>query len=688
MQPGNTRTADVDVVLAAGSMAGDADFKVARDKAFRKARRHTFLVRALRLVLPVAAVGLLASYGVFMRQTYRVEVGKGELSFGSVAISTEALKAYDPKYEGFNKDGGRYVFAAKSAEQDFRQTGPIKLETIDGRLIDAASSATRLKAVRGDYFDKTGVLELYERIDVDTDSGMTAKLTRASVDTKQSRIESMEPVTVDMPGSQVRGQRMVLEQKKRLVVFDGGVQTRLTQDESKARTPRPEGASGLVTGTGPIDIVSRQLTVDDIGKTALFAGEVVAKQGEATLSTPELEVVYEGNATAPGASAAAPAGAPAASANRVKVIRARRDVVMVSGTQRATGSGAEFDQVEDTMRLQGPVEISQEPDRKATGDDAFVENKRDTVLLTGASVVVTQARNVLRGRRLFVNRKIGTMQMTSPASAGVPAGRVSARLYSGDAEQPASAARKRPAPAPAAKDSGLMPNFQRDPNEPIDIEAVTLDVDDRVKTAVFRGDVVAVQGLYTIRTPELVAMYTGDSSISFTNGTAPSASAAAADKKPGSELRRVEARTRVAITSKDGQSATGSFAVFDPKTNIATLTGDVTVTREGAIVRGPKATIDMNTGIFNVAQADPGASAATSNTSFKGRPALLFYPDQAKEAAKKAVKKDATAATPPAAKDAAVPAAAAQPKASSWSAETKAAPAPRSAPVQSPVDRD
>jgi LPS export ABC transporter protein LptC/lipopolysaccharide transport protein LptA len=673
--------ADLTVPITGTSIRtyGGTGPNAARELAFRMARRHTAFVRVLRVLLPVTAVGLLLGYTLFVRQTFRLQKGTGQLSFSTVSISTESLKAYDPHYEGFNKDGGRYVINAKSAEQDFRQTGPIKLETIDARMMETNNNVTRLKSPSGEYFDKTGLLELYSRIEVDGDNGLKARLTRATVNTKESRIESNEPVLVEMPGSTVRGRRMVIEQKKRLVVFSDGVETRLTQDQSRTRPTRTDATPVLTSGDGPIDIVSRTLAIDDVKKTALFSGDVVAKQGQATLNAPELEVLYEDNGAAK--DGAAPGGSPdqtsapkadrVPTTNRVKLIRVPKDVVIVNGTQRATGSSAEFDQRQDVLVLHGPVVITQEPDRKATGDEAVVDNKQDTMLLTGA-VVVTQARNTLRGRRLLVNRRAGTMQMTTPADGSGPAGRVYARLYSADADQPGQPAKKRPAPKAASPSEGsLMPTVRNDPNEPIDIDAASLDVDDHAKTATFRGNVVAVQGEYTVRTPELVAMYTGDSGVAFGTLTP---TAAASDKKQSSELRRVEARQRVVITSKDGQSATGDLAVFDPKANTATITGNVTLTRGDAITRGRKATMDMTTGTFNMAEE---VDAATSNGSAGGatkvRPTFLIIPEKAREAQKKAAEKngESKSGEKPAA-SAAPPTRA--PNASSWSAETKLPP--------------
>ena len=90
--------ADQIVAQSAGQSAGkgvpaartrqrmDFDFAADREVAFRRARRHTWLVRTLRLVLPVTAVALFASYGLFVQRSVKISKGKGSFSFDSASI--------------------------------------------------------------------------------------------------------------------------------------------------------------------------------------------------------------------------------------------------------------------------------------------------------------------------------------------------------------------------------------------------------------------------------------------------------------------------------------------------------------------------------------------------------------------------------------------------------------------------
>ena len=96
---------------------------------------------------------------------------------------------------------------------------------------------------------------------------------------------------------------------------------------------------------------------------------------------------------------------------------------------------------------------------------------------------------------------------------------------------------------------------------------------------------------------------------------------------------RIEARRKVLITSKDGQSATAEWANFDVKANTALLGGGVVVVRGKDIAEGPRLKIDLTTGMYRFeVEAEAGAGTgregalpisasppATSSGSAEGR---------------------------------------------------------------------
>ncbi|MGE3710142.1 MAG: LPS export ABC transporter periplasmic protein LptC, partial [Hyphomicrobiaceae bacterium] len=602
------------------------DFDQDRSAAFRRARRHTRLVSVLRIALPVIAVGLFSTYGLFLRSSFRLSLSEGQqLSIGHVSISTEALVAHDPRYEGFDKKGGRFVVHSKTARQTIGQKGPVQLQSIDGTLTDANDMVTVLKAPTGTFDTETNVLELFEKIEVASQNGMRADLTRATVHTKDGIITSDRPVLITMPSGTVRGRALRIEQKERRATLSGGVTAHLKRQEDGAAGKRPSSGTAptMMRSDQPVDITSASLVIDDVAKTATFTGNVVATQDGATLQTEVLAVAYEGDAPAQAAGSLAKSGADTAlSGGRVKRLIAKTPLVMTRGADRVTGASGEFDTVTEKAVLHGPVELTSGPDRRATGDRADMDNKNDIMLLTG-DVVVVQERNVLKGTQLLVQRKTGKMSMTAHAVPGQPQNvhsrRISARLYQADAKAGAKAAKRKGWAAADPKNGNpMVQTFNADPDLPIDIEADRLDVDDRAKTAIFRGNVVAKQGDYTMRTEELVAVYSGDTGMmAGADGAAVKPNPAKGDKA-GAQIEKVRSPGRVSVATKDGRSARGSSAEFDLSANTIVLSGDVMLTQYKSAARGSRALIDLKSGTMQILE-NALARATSGSTISKKR---------------------------------------------------------------------
>ena len=140
------------------------------------------------------------------------------------------------------------------------------------------------------------------------------------------------------------------------------------QTKSKA-----EGRSGPLGEMGsskaPINIDSDKLDVFDKEGRAVFSGNVVAVQGDATMRCSSLNIFYEqaqktGAAGAKPAAASAPAGGLGGIGGdnaSIKKIDCAGPVTIVSKTQVATGDNAEFDRVANRVYLIGNAAISDGP---------------------------------------------------------------------------------------------------------------------------------------------------------------------------------------------------------------------------------------------------------------------------------------------------------------------------------------
>lgn len=653
-----------------GSASGSRGFVIAsaadRARAFRAARRHTWLVRFLRVVIPLAAVGAMASFAVPLIVTSLLQSEGIEVQ--NIKIDTKNLVMEAPTYDGFGKDGMRYNVRAREAITDLKQTGPVRLNAIEGVMTEANGTVTNLTATWGTFDQKKDILELYENIDIVGSTGLKARLTRATVYTKESKVISPEPVVAENATSTIRARSMQLEQKKRIAAFKSDVHVTLKPQTKSGPVPAatattktrsPAAVPGLMANSGlPIEVTSDTLDVDDNVRTALFKTGVVARQGEAALEAPELKISYEGRATLDGGQQA---GAAGAEQGRLRAVAARGGVTATQKDDRSTSETLDFDAQSERAVLSGNVILTSGAERRVTGDVAEFDQKADTALVTGAEVVATQGRNTLKGRRLFMDRKAGTTRLESPAGGGAAAGRIAAVFYQEETKAQGRSSQK-PASGWATETTGLQ--FRTDPNAPIEIDAETLDVTESKKTAVFRGNVVAKQADFSVRTVELTAHYTGQAGL--TSQETPLAGPKG--QSGGAQLTRVEARQKVVVTSKDGREVTGDWADFDVKGNTITVGGKVAVADGKNIIDGPEGSrlvIDMATGQSRFDQPSTGAptrgstqpsisasppatsSAPTGGTSdrpcppgmvcSKGRFSVVLYPKEAAQTAKSKV---------------------------------------------------
>ena len=151
-----------------------------------------------------------------------------------------------------------------------------------------------------------------------------------------------------------------------------------------------------------------------------------------------------------------------------------------------------------------------------------------------------------------------------------------------------------------------MQGFSQNRDQPIQIEAASLEMRDKKKEATFTGNVKVVQGDTTMTSKTLVVFYESNSA----SGAPPPANSKAAAKSapiqsatpgPGgaSSIKRLEARGNVVVTQKD-QVVTGETAVFDTKTNLVTMLGGVVLTQGKNVLRGDRLLVDMTTGVSRV----------------------------------------------------------------------------------------
>jgi lipopolysaccharide export system protein LptA len=159
-----------------------------------------------------------------------------------------------------------------------------------------------------------------------------------------------------------------------------------------------------------------------------------------------------------------------------------------------------------------------------------------------------------------------------------------------------------PAQAQRSPAQSILQDQNQD--QPVQIDAATLEVQDKNKMATFSGDVHVVQGDMTMKCQTLVVFYGPEHGAS----AGPTiASAALPNAQPGAraapgampqgaqDIRRIEARGGVTVTTKD-QNASGDLGVYDLKKKTITLTGNVVVSQGKNVLHGERVVVDTTTG--------------------------------------------------------------------------------------------
>ncbi|MCJ2071559.1 organic solvent tolerance protein OstA [Methylobacterium sp. J-030] len=203
-------------------------------------------------------------------------------------------------------------------------------------------------------------------------------------------------------------------------------------EKPAARKDSPFGNIGG-SGKDPIKIDADRLDVFDRENKAIFAGNVVAVQGESTIRCSTMTVYYKRGKETPGKDTPGKDAKGDAKVSETATEAAPARNPAENGIQK--------------VDCAGPVTVVQK-DQVATGDHAVFDQDAKRIVLTG-NVVLSQCQNVTRGQRLVYDMNTGRANMDPVAG-----GRVSALFVPGekaDAKDGKAKGCTQPPPKPKAQ---------------------------------------------------------------------------------------------------------------------------------------------------------------------------------------------------------------------------------------------
>ena len=206
-------------------------------RAFRAARRHSIMVRVLRVALPAAVVLVtLAVVLVTYFNPLRM-LGKLPIDVGNLVISGTKITMEQPRMAGFTPDARAYELSADAAAQDLTKPDIIELKKIHAKIEMQDKSSVEMTALGGLYDSKGETLKLDRDILLTSSTGYEGRLSEASIDIRTGHVVSKHPVQLKLLQGTLDAKGLEIVNSGDLIRFDGGVKMILMLNQPAKDVP-------------------------------------------------------------------------------------------------------------------------------------------------------------------------------------------------------------------------------------------------------------------------------------------------------------------------------------------------------------------------------------------------------------------------------------------------------------------
>jgi lipopolysaccharide export system protein LptC len=193
------------------------------ERVFRAALRHSRLVRALRLGIPLSVgIGCVAIYVVFKLLDPLGVLAKLPIGADGVVVSGTKIVMQQPRLKGFTKDKRPYSLIAKTAAQDITKPEILELQDIRAVLDTENQGNVELLARDGIYDNKAERLKLEHNVIVRSPE-FELHLSEAVIDVRSGHVVSDHPIEVRMLQATINANRLEVVESGAAIRFERGV---------------------------------------------------------------------------------------------------------------------------------------------------------------------------------------------------------------------------------------------------------------------------------------------------------------------------------------------------------------------------------------------------------------------------------------------------------------------------------
>jgi lipopolysaccharide export system protein LptC len=197
------------------------------------ARKHTVRVRIFR---GVALAVCLAGGGLVAAGALLAPARKVPESFSAEGVGLDGTKITleSPKISGFQLDRKPYSLKARRGVQDLTRPHVIELLDIDVGIGTTDAKTIRVIASRAQYDTRNEQILLDGNVTITNAGGYELSLQAARVDLAAGTLVSDSPVSLQLDGATVDAQKIVLDNRRHMISFDGGVKSSIRPQSDAA----------------------------------------------------------------------------------------------------------------------------------------------------------------------------------------------------------------------------------------------------------------------------------------------------------------------------------------------------------------------------------------------------------------------------------------------------------------------
>lgn len=201
--------------------------------------RRRILVRWLKLLLPVLALGLLSSVVLWPELDKTRE--QGRISFRRMGAEVGGAQLLDARYRGVDKEGRPYTVTAAVAQQVDQDR--VNLTDPKGDITLQNGTWLMIESKQGVFMQKENQLDLSKDVTLYRDDGTTLRTQSATIDIKAGAATGAQPVSAEGPFGTLDAQGFTVTDQGTVIQFAGPAKLVLSGTTPDAQPAAPAAAT-------------------------------------------------------------------------------------------------------------------------------------------------------------------------------------------------------------------------------------------------------------------------------------------------------------------------------------------------------------------------------------------------------------------------------------------------------------